>query len=45
MVLELAVKAECDAIVTYNQHDFVGVKEAFNIEILTPGAFLNILEE
>lgn len=40
MVLELAVKAQCDTIVTYNQRDFVGVEEAFNIKVLEPGDFL-----
>jgi hypothetical protein len=40
MVLELAVKAGCDAIVTYNQRDFAGVEEAFQIRTVAPGEFL-----
>lgn len=39
MVLELAVEAECEAILTYNQRDFVGA-EQFGVRILTPKAFL-----
>jgi putative PIN family toxin of toxin-antitoxin system len=39
MVLELAVAAGCQAIITYNQRDFVGV-EQFGLEILTPKSFL-----
>ncbi|WP_022834811.1 PIN domain-containing protein [Salisaeta longa] len=39
MVFELAVRANCDVIVTFNQSDFVGVEE-FGIEVRTPGEFL-----
>jgi putative PIN family toxin of toxin-antitoxin system len=39
MVLELAVEAECEAILTYNQRDFAGV-EQFGVRVLTPKAFL-----
>ncbi len=39
MILELAVTAECDFIVTYNQSDFVGV-EQFGLITLTPKEFL-----
>jgi putative PIN family toxin of toxin-antitoxin system len=39
MVLELAVTAECDFIVTFNQSDFVGV-EQFGLSTLTPKEFL-----
>ena len=39
MVLELAVAARCDAIVTYNLRDFGGV-DRFGIEALTPKQFL-----
>lgn len=39
MVLELAVKAECDYIVTHNKRDFRGVTE-FGIKAVTPGDFL-----
>ncbi|MFN8499236.1 MAG: putative toxin-antitoxin system toxin component, PIN family [Anaerolineae bacterium] len=44
MVLELAVASGCDAIVTYNQRDFVGVQQ-FGIRLLTPKAFLVELGE
>jgi predicted nucleic acid-binding protein len=40
MVLELAVKAGCDGIVTYNQGDFAGVEETFQVRVVAPGAFL-----
>lgn len=39
MVLELAVKAECEYIITYNKKDFQGSEE-FNVQALTPGEFL-----
>ncbi|MBI3422263.1 MAG: putative toxin-antitoxin system toxin component, PIN family [Acidobacteria bacterium] len=39
MILELAVTAECDFIVTYNQSDFVGI-EQFGLITLTPKEFL-----
>lgn len=39
MVLELAVKAGCDYIVTYNKTDFRGV-ESFGIRAIEPGSFL-----
>lgn len=39
MVLELAVAAGCDAIVTYNKRDFIGV-EQFNLQVLTAQEFL-----
>ncbi|HYR06126.1 MAG TPA: putative toxin-antitoxin system toxin component, PIN family [Longimicrobium sp.] len=39
MVLELAVKAECDFIVTFNEKDFTGI-EQFGLEALTPADFL-----
>lgn len=39
MVLELAVSAGCDFIVTYNQRDFEGV-EQFGIGAITPKEFL-----
>ena len=42
MVLELAVAAGCDRIVTHNTRDFFGV-ERFGIEVLTPAAFLQKL--
>ena len=42
-VLELAVKARCDLIVTYNVRDFVG-SEVFGVDVTTPYAFLQQLE-
>ncbi len=44
MVLELAVSAQCETIVTYNKRDFVGV-EKFGLQVMTPKAFLEILGE
>lgn len=44
MVLEVAVEAQADAIVTHNVRDFKGVEKRFGIRILTPGAFLLELE-
>ncbi|MDZ8079397.1 MAG: putative toxin-antitoxin system toxin component, PIN family [Nostoc sp. DcaGUA01] len=39
MVLELAVKARCDSVITYNARDFKGI-EQFGITTLTPADFL-----
>lgn len=39
MLLELAVKAACRYIITYNERDFAGC-ERFGVEAITPGAFL-----
>ena len=39
MVLELAVEADCNFIVTYNEKDFSGV-ETFGLEIISPKIFL-----
>ena len=39
MVLELAVKAGCDSIVTYNQRDFADI-EQFGLQTITPADFL-----
>lgn len=39
MILELAVKAGCQYIITYNERDFAGC-ERFGISAVTPGAFL-----
>ena len=43
-VLELAVAAGCQAIVTHNTRDFAGT-DRFGVEVLTPGQFLRRLEE
>lgn len=39
MVLELAVKAGCDSVVTYNVRDFVDI-EQFGVSAITPAKFL-----
>ena len=39
MVLEVAVEAGCDIVVTHNVRDFVGA-ERFGVRTLTPGEFL-----
>jgi predicted nucleic acid-binding protein len=39
MVLELAVKAGCDSVVTYNTRDFIGL-ERFGLKAITPAEFL-----
>jgi putative PIN family toxin of toxin-antitoxin system len=44
MVLEVAVEAECEYIVTFNQKDFVGV-EQFGIQALPPHQFLRRIGE
>jgi len=40
MVLEVAVNSGAKAIVTFNSKDFKGVKEKFDIDIITPKTFL-----
>ncbi len=42
MVLELAIKAQCDFIVTYNTRDFRGA-EKFGIRIVTPNEVLKLI--
>lgn len=44
LVLELAVKAKCQYIVTYNKQDFEGV-EAFGIEAIDAREFLKKIGE
>ena len=44
MVLELAVSAVCEIIVTYNHDDFKGV-EQFGIRVLTAQEFLREIGE
>lgn len=44
MVLEVAVEAEADVIVTHNIRDFRDVEEQFDIRVIRPGAFLELLE-
>jgi predicted nucleic acid-binding protein len=40
MLLELAVAAECDAIVTYNKRDLAPARQ-FGIRVLSPAEFLD----
>ncbi len=44
MILELAIAAACNYIITFNKRDFSGV-DHFNIKIATPGEFLKIIGE
>ncbi len=44
MVLELAVSAGCDIIVTYNKDDFEGV-EQFGVHVMTAQEFLRAIGE
>ncbi|HEY0514793.1 MAG TPA: winged helix-turn-helix domain-containing protein [Thermoanaerobaculia bacterium] len=44
MILELAVAADCEAIVTHNHRDFAGT-ERFSVKVYVPREFLRILEE
>jgi putative PIN family toxin of toxin-antitoxin system len=43
-VLDLAVAAQCNYIVTFNQRHFAGV-ERFGIQLITPGEFLKVIGE
>jgi putative PIN family toxin of toxin-antitoxin system len=42
LVLELAVAASCNAVITHNVRDFVGASR-FGVGVLNPGEFLNEL--
>jgi putative PIN family toxin of toxin-antitoxin system len=42
MILELAVKAGCQSIITYNTRDFAGV-EQFGLNLLEPSEFLRLI--
>ena len=44
LILELAVSAQCDYIVTHNLADFKGIEE-FGVEAITPREFLQIIGE
>jgi putative PIN family toxin of toxin-antitoxin system len=44
LLLELAVEAKCDFIVTYNKRDFVEAAR-FGVKLLTPKEFLQLLGE
>lgn len=43
-VLEVAVAARCQYVMTHNVRDFVGA-ERFGVKVLRPGQFLRQLEE
>jgi putative PIN family toxin of toxin-antitoxin system len=43
-ILELAVAARAEAIVTHNVRDFEGA-EGFGVRVLTPGEFVRLLED
>jgi putative PIN family toxin of toxin-antitoxin system len=44
MILELAVSAQSEVIITYNQKDFVGV-EQFGVEVMAPKEYLERIGE
>ena len=44
LILELAVKANCSYIVTYNKQDFAGV-DSFGVKIVDAREFLKIIGE
>ncbi len=44
MVLELAVSAQCETIITYNKRDFKGI-EQFGLRVLNPKEFLETIGE
>jgi len=44
MVLELAVEAQCQYIISFNRRDFAGV-EQFGLQVLTPQEFLREIGE
>ena len=44
MVLELAVKARCEYIITYNERDFRGA-EKFGVQTVTAREFLETIKE
>ncbi len=44
MILELAVRANCKYIVTYNKQDFTGV-EKFGLQLVPAKEFLQIIKE
>jgi putative PIN family toxin of toxin-antitoxin system len=44
MILDLAIAANADFIITYNERDFRGI-ERFGVKVITPFEFLQILGE
>ena len=45
MVLEVAVEAGVDVLVTHNVRDFAKVEDQFGVRVVTPLTFLSELEE
>lgn len=45
MVLELAVTANCQYLITYNVADFKSIKKKFGITAITPKEFLQMIGE
>ncbi len=45
MVLEVAVEAGAETVVTHNIRDFGGVEKQFGVRVLEPGTFLELLKE
>ena len=45
MVLEVAVEAGAEIVVTHTVRDFSGVENQFGIRVLDPGTFLELLKE
>jgi putative PIN family toxin of toxin-antitoxin system len=45
MVLETAINGAADAIITFNQRDFITAAKQFGLSILSPGKALTRLEE
>ncbi len=43
-ILELAVAARCDHVISFNKRDFAGA-EKFGVTVLDPGTFLGNLGE
>jgi len=43
MILDVAVRANCEFIVTYNKRDFTGVNQ-FGINVVTAQEFLKLIE-
>ena len=44
MVLETALNASADALVTFNQRDFLPAAQHFRLRLLSPAACLALLE-
>lgn len=42
MLLEIAVEAECEYIVTHNLRDFEGASQ-FGVQVITPQQFMHVI--